>query len=1011
MRNNLKRYIAVSLCIILCLNVILTLNGTITVINAEKALDNEENRGDLSQGESLTDELMDLPLREQFNYGGITDVPPEYYDSNKYPYYLDILNEYKSRGYKAPNSTQKIVIEPAQIKLDNNATPKFEKNFYGRSADAFVWTDENEWVEWNFEISLPGLYQIELEYFMSDNDNIPAVRKMEVDNKIPFFEAENITFRKLWVDEGEPFVNTLGDEMRPSQVEIKRWQCEPLTDAYGFYEEPFTFYFEPGVHSIRMSYVEADIVIGNLIIKPYVEIPAYNELKSIYAEKGYKNGTETIMFQAETEVIEKNDSIIRRETDGDPTCQPKSSVYKKLNVLGGWRWRKGDQSVTWEFDVPEDGLYKIGIRVKHNWNDGLPTYRQIKIDGNVPCKELLQYKFHYDLNWYTEVLKDKDGEEMLFYLTKGTHTLTMTTKVGDLVKTIHSINQDAVLLSKIIRDITKITGSEPDPNYDYKLMETIPDLEDNLKKLVEGMQVKHDEIAKITDKLPAMANNFISIKSQLENMIKRPDRIARGLNDLNNALGSLGTWYQSLQNQPILVDYIVVSGPDDKIPNPRANVFQKMKVTITNILLSYVKNYDTVGGLIKDSEDIEVKLDVWISRGMEWAEILKEMADEKFTPETGILINMNVLPASQLNAGAVNALMLSIASGKAPDVAMGVDSASPVEFAIRDAVLDMSQFPDFEEVQKRFISEIMIPYHYRGGVYALPETMDFKVMFYRKDIIDELGISLPETREDLYNYTLPVLYQNGLQFYYPVDFTQFIYQHGATYYTEDGLKSNLGTPEAYRAFKECAELYTNYSIPVSANFFNRFRTGEMPIGIGSFTLYTQLMVAAPELKGKWGIAPLPGRRMDDGTINRSHGGIAGQCDIILQQTDNPEAAWEFLKWWTSDEIQSTYAAELEGLIGVDARWNSANINAFRSIAWGKEDLEIIQSQWKWIREVPVVLGGYFSSRHLSNAWNRVVVSPTGMTLRDSLEKAVKDIDRELLTKQEEYGIYKEQQQK
>lgn len=176
------------------------------------------------------------------------------------------------------------------------------------------------------------------------------------------------------------------------------------------------------------------------------------------------------------------------------------------------------------------------------------------------------------------------------------------------------------------------------------------------------------------------------------------------------------------------------------------------------------------------------------------------------------------------------------------------------------------------------------------------------------------------------------------------------------------------------------------------------------MGIGSFGLYTQLMVAAPELKGKWGIAPLPGRRLEDGTIDRSHGGVSGQCDIILQQTKEPDAAWEFLKWWANGEIQSAYAAELEGLIGIEARWNSANVNAFKSIAWGKADLEIIQSQWKWVKEVPVVLGGYFTGRHLTNAWNRTVVSPTNMTLRDSLEKAVKDIDRELLMKQEEYGI-------
>ena len=172
------------------------------------------------------------------------------------------------------------------------------------------------------------------------------------------------------------------------------------------------------------------------------------------------------------------------------------------------------------------------------------------------------------------------------------------------------------------------------------------------------------------------------------------------------------------------------------------------------------------------------------------------MADSDFTPKTGIFVNMNVVPASQMQStgsstGGVNALLLSITSGKAPDVALGVSSDIPVEFAIRDAVYDLSQFNGFEEVKERFLEDIFIPFEYRGGVYAIPDTMDFYVMFYRKDIVQELNLLIPDTREDLYNHVLPALYQHGLEFYYPAEFSQFIYQQGASYYTPDGMRSAL----------------------------------------------------------------------------------------------------------------------------------------------------------------------------------------------------------------------------
>lgn len=68
--------------------------------------------------------------------------------------------------------------------------------------------------------------------------------------------------------------------------------------------------------------------------------------------------------------------------------------------------------------------------------------------------------------------------------------------------------------------------------------------------------------------------------------------------------------------------------------------------------------------------------------------------------------------------------------------------------------------------------------------------MNFNCIFYRTDVLDKYGIPVPETREQLYEQTLPLLYQQGLEFFQSQDFTQFLYQEGASYYTEDGLKSS-----------------------------------------------------------------------------------------------------------------------------------------------------------------------------------------------------------------------------
>jgi ABC-type glycerol-3-phosphate transport system substrate-binding protein len=757
-----------------------------------------------------------------------------------------------------------------------------------------------------------------------------------------------------------------------------------------------------------MDFLQEPCAIGNIIVRTPEKIPPYAEVKKLYQEKGYREATQSVKFQAESTAIAKSATTLRRETDGDPMTEPESKGYRKLNAIGGWRWRGGNQSITWEFEVPEDGLYKIGLRMAHWWNDGLPVYRQIMINGEVPFSEMLSYKFVHDNSWRFEYLRDENGEPYLFYLEKGKNTITMTVKLGDYTSIMQSLNKDTLILSQMIRKITMLTGREPDVNFDYQFDRSIPGLLDNFTYISRSLQQKISSLEQISETRPSMANNFHTISNQLDRMVKDPFSIASRLNDLDQAQTNMGTWLLSMKDNPMMIDYFVVQPPDAKAPRANSNFFQKIWATLRNFIISFYKDYDRVGSIYDEDAEFNEIINVWVARGTEWAEVIKEMADSDFTPKTGIFVNMNVVPASQMQStgsstGGVNALLLSITSGKAPDVALGVSSDIPVEFAIRDAVYDLSQFNGFEEVKERFLEDIFIPFEYRGGVYAIPDTMDFYVMFYRKDIVQELNLLIPDTREDLYNHVLPALYQHGLEFYYPAEFSQFIYQQGASYYTPDGMRSALDTPEAYMGFKECSELYSLYGIPTVANFYNRFRTGEMPMGLGSYNTYMQLSVAAPEIAGRWDIAPIPGQKKPDGTVDRTVGVLTAQANIIMKQSEKPEAAWEFLKWWSSDEVQENFAREIEALVGAEARWNTANMNAFTSLSWDRNHIKVFEEYWKWATGTPVVLGGYFTSRHMNNAWNEVVL--LGVPVRDSLEKAVKEINRELRMKQEEYGIF------
>ena len=679
---------------------------------------------------------------------------------NQEPYYYSVMQDYDNKGYRGAQN-QRIVMDSGFITDSSSQDIPVGSGIGGNENKVLLWNSDQEWFEWSFNIQEDGLYEMEVEYYPLDGTSSPAKRTIMIDGEIPFFEASNIEFPRLWTDDGEPKVNNIGDEVRPRQKEIRRWVNMDICDSQGMYSEPFKFYFTEGEHKLRLVYVEEPVAIGNITIKSPEIIPEYKEVKAQYEKNGYKNATREIKFQAESSVVEKNSATIRRESDADPMTEPSSEVNRKLNVIGDWRWKQGNQSITWKFSVPETGLYKIGLRVAQWFGNGLPVYRQIMIDGEIPFSEMKEYKFTYLNSWRTEVLQDDEGNPYLFYLTEGEHELTMTVKTGPLRDVIFSLYDDTLLLSKVIRQIIMLTGINPDVNYEYDLHKNIPDLIDNLKYLSESMSKKEEFLTGISSKKPPLANNLAMISDQLDNMIRKPDSIPRRLEDINNALSTLGTLSISLKDHPLTIDYFMVGPGNQKWKNAVSNIFQHIKVTWNHFLRSFTKDYDSVGSVYINEDQERAVLNVWVSRGREWAELIKEMADEDFTPTSGIEINLNVLPASQLNAGAVNALLLAICSGRAPDVACSVSSDSPVEFAIRDAVVDLSQFDDFDEVSQRFIPKILIPFQYRDGIYALPETMGFSAMFYRKDIIQELGLELPDTWEDVYEhtpYSLPARY-------------------------------------------------------------------------------------------------------------------------------------------------------------------------------------------------------------------------------------------------------------
>ena len=925
--------------------------------------------------------------------------------------YAAVSGKYDDPSNYQLSGKDRIVLKAANA-FSDSGKPVFKKEEAGRDSVSVCTDEKTEAVSWDFEVNREGLYEIGFEYLTDAEEGSQVQREIWIDHELPFTESGNIAFPRRWYEASKVTKDINGDEVNPLLKQQNEWFTVKATDVDGYTSEPFRYYLENGKHTLTLVSVSGKLSIGEISLIPAEDYPKYREVLKEYKEKDFPEYKgESVVLQGE-DADYRSEQILRREYNSDPATQPYQKGQVVLNTIGGYNWRNANQKIEWDFYAPESALYKLNLKVFQNHGEGLNVYRQIAIDGVVPFEEVKEYPLSYSDKWQSVTVSDGKGKPYLFYLSEGKHRISLENKLGKsgyVAREIYSINED---MSTLLRNITKVTGSDPDPNFQYELDEKVPKLMDTMADIRDRYRHLVDYLIKISGKTPTLANSLNTAADQLDYLIRKPEKIPKKLRELTTTQSSLSTYAFEIQEQPATIDFLQFATPEKEIKLRKSTLWERAAGTMVNFASSFYKDYDSVlysrneaaaaVNQVEVQEQKPVVLDVWVARTKEMGEIIQRLANEDFSTKTGIAVKVNILPAGSVGAvGSVSPLMLSIISGNAPDVALGSDQSTPVELAIRGATRDLSKFSDFDEIRKRFLPEALTPLEYRGGVYALPETMDFSMMFYRKDILEEIGMDVPQTWDDLYYTALPILKQNALDFYMPSDYSPFLYQNGGEYYNADRSALALDSDAAYKAFLQWTENYTIYDIPKTVDVYNHFRIGDVPLVIGGYGDFIKLTYAAPDIYGKWGVTNIPGILQEDGTMDRSNSGaISTIC--MFSDSDKKEEAWEFAKWWSSAEIQERFSMEVEAVIGLEARWNSANTEAFLSLPWPKEDLPVFREAWDSYKGVPNALGGYYTSRHISNAWTRVVMD--GMNPRESLEKAIKAVNIEMKRKQVEYGL-------
>lgn len=911
-------------------------------------------------------------------------------ESEPYHNYLKKYSDVK-------NGNELIVIDAVKNVLSyENASVV---NNIEESAEQCLQTEENGYAEWNFEVKTAGLYEMWVKYYPIDGKGSSIVRSVYLDGTLPFEEARNVNFGRIWID-AEKRSDKLGNEIVPIQKQTPEWITAPVKDSEGYVQENLKFYLGSGIHTLRFTALREPMVIDQILFKSAdKDILSYKALEKEYSEKGYTSSdAELIYIEAEETKAKSDASIIPASDRSSAELSPSHPSKIRLNYIGSNKWARNGQWIEWSFKVEKSGLYKIGLKEKQDALSGANTNRRILINEEVPFKELETVSFPYSIRWRMTELGN-ENEAYKFYFESGkTYTLRMEVVLGEEGEDIQNIEDIVNQLNINYREILVVMGTNPDVNRDYKFDEILPETLASMERQIKRLKEVRDNINKRINSESEYVQPIEKMIRQLEGMTEKPDNIAKRFRQFQNDITSLATWINNAKSQPLSLDYIVVAPYNKEIPNKNVNFFDGVLYHIKSFFASFVEDYNGTGATNTDSA-----VTVWVGNGntggRDQAQVLKNMADNEFSSKSGIPVNIQLI--------SMGALLPSTLSGIGPDVALTLGQSDPINYAVRNAVVDLTQFKDYKEVVARFSSGAMTPLSFNGGVYGLPESETFPMMFYRKDILTDLGLKLPDTWSDVvvmlphlqkkqFNFGLPTVSTGIMSMY-----SMLLLQNGGQLYSEGGKESMIDSLESIDSMSLYTSFYTDYQIPQTIDFINRFRSGEVPIGIADYSMYNQLSVFAPELDGLWGFAPVPGIKRSNGKIDRTVASSVTAC-IILKNSDKQNEAWEFLKWWTSAQTQIEFGLELESILGTSARYATANLEAMKQLPWDSDAYTQISKQWKYATALPEVPGGYYTSRYIGFAFTDAVNQ--SLEASDLLIKYKKVIDEEIKAKRKEFKL-------
>jgi multiple sugar transport system substrate-binding protein len=302
-----------------------------------------------------------------------------------------------------------------------------------------------------------------------------------------------------------------------------------------------------------------------------------------------------------------------------------------------------------------------------------------------------------------------------------------------------------------------------------------------------------------------------------------------------------------------------------------------------------------------------------------WQQAIEPKIDE-FEELTGIEVEVESLPEQQFR----QRVQVEMTGGSSDlDVFMTSVQNEGAKFAANDWYEGLRPYAENasltgEEYEFSDLSESVLEGHtFDSTLAGIPIQLETQMLFYRKDILDEAGVEVPTTFEELEQVAAEIDDPSGTRAFVArgagasavTQIATFLFNHGANW-TEDGSSEPaFNTPEGVEAFDYYTSLIREYGPDGATNMsweeaLPLFQQGQVAMYTDASTFLPQVQdESIEEVSNNVGFAKMPsGPGGDFQTFN-------GWALAMSPFSDNKEAAWYFIQWATSPDMVETLTQE------------------------------------------------------------------------------------------------------